>query len=151
MENEKISGKKALPPLNDAQRRGLSCMLQILDASLCEFELYAQGYEARAVMYRLDNTLTPRQRELLLAEIASIRSIISEMKDTLRLYEDKAGARGKITAKCGTLWEGICELRSKAMRRYGEMKPEQAHYLDPRVEELMDRVQRLAEIARRRQ
>ncbi len=127
-------------------RRGITTTLAFLDEALCEFEQWAKGREVRSVLYEERNTLTPKQRRRLLAEIARIRPLLRELKGALGLEGAVQSAEQSIWARCSGLREHLVELQGKHLRRYGEPAPDLPHYLDPRVEELLRRIEDIAAV-----
>jgi hypothetical protein len=127
-------------------RRGIATTLTFLDEALCEFEQWAKGREVRSVLYEERNTLTPKQRRRLLTEIAEIRPLLRELKGGLGLDAAMHSAEQSIWARCSGLREHLVELEGKHLRRYGEPAAGLADYLDPRVEQLLGRIDRMSTI-----
>ena len=111
--------------------------LAFLDEALCEFEEWAQGRERGSVLYRERNTLSPRQRRALLAEIGRVRRLLRDVRDRLGLTASTQEAAQAIWGRGSALREHIVELEAKHLRRYGEVNADLAAFLDPRVEELL--------------
>ena len=124
-------------PLDENHRRAINTRLRLLDELLCEFEEYARGREAHAVFYQEVNSLSASQRRLLLADIERIRSLMREMKATLQLEAGVENAGRLVWGKSSSFWEVLVETTSKHLRGYGELSPELARYLDPRMETLI--------------
>jgi len=129
--------RDSLGGMNDAHKRGISITLTILDETICEMEKWANGREVQSVFYRERNTLSSRQRQQILSEIAQMRSLLRELQETLGLEPTVQDAAAAIRGKCSGLWEHIVELKAKHMRRYGEVPADLNEYLDPRAEQLI--------------
>jgi hypothetical protein len=124
-------------------RRGISTTLTFVDEALCEFEQWAKGRALVSVLYRERNTLSPQQRRALLAEIARVRRLLREVQDSLGLAASTQDAAQAIWGRCSALREHIVELEGKHLRRYGKVSPDLAAFLDPRVEQLLGRIDRM--------
>jgi hypothetical protein len=127
-------------------RRGVSTTLALVDEALCEFEHWAEGREARSVLYREHNNLSPAQRKSLLAEVSKMRAVIGELRDALGLEAAGQEAAQSIWGRCSALREHLVELTGRHLRRYGKPAPGLADYLDPRVDELLRRLDRVSSL-----
>lgn len=140
--------KKSGLEINEYQHRGLSVGLARLDEILCEIAQWAEGREIRSVLYHEFNPLESSERSQLLSRIDHIKAIIREVSLTLELTPHIIEVNRRIQSHCSILWEGICELESRRLRRYGEVSSGLALYLDPQIEELIQQVNQLSHIVR---
>lgn len=124
--------------------RGISTTLTLLDKALCEFDQYAHGHAVRSVLHQVRNPLSAAQRNTLAAEVAKMKGILQEIKSTLHLNVSVHEADRMILASCSTLWVSLVELEGTRLRRYGELPPGLAEYLDPRVAELNTQLRRIS-------
>ena len=129
--------KKRVPQLGENHRRGIATTLTLLDEALCEFEQWAGGRELRSVLYEERNALSPEQRAKILAEVAQMRERLRKLRDALGLEGSVRDAATAIWGQCSGLWEHLVELEAKHLRRYGELPPGLARYLDPQVAALL--------------
>ena len=134
-------------PINESQRRSIATSLALLDEALCLFEEYGKGREVHSVCYEERNRLPAKQRKRLLAEIDGIRAEMRQIKEDLDLPRRIEDVGKRIWGHSAGFWEMLAELESKRLRAYGEVAVNLANYLDPRVEELLQRVQRLSAVA----
>jgi len=128
---------------DDNHRRGISTSLGILDETLLSFEEWARGREARSVLYREQNALSPGQRDSLFAEITSLRQMLQELKDELCLEGRVQDAASDVWSRSAALRETLMELDSSHLRRYGAVPPEVARLMDAAVPRLLDGLDRL--------
>ena len=133
--------------MSEVHLRGISTTLAFLDESLCNFERWAQGHEARGVLYEEWNTLSPRDRQLVLSEIKQMRRALAELRDELHLKPNVENVASAIWSWCWCLLEAIEELDAKHLRRYGEPPPELVARLSPRLARLCDHLKRIREVA----
>ena len=132
--------------LSDNHRRGISTTLSFLDEALCDFEQWARGREGRGVLYQERNTLSAGQREALLVEICEMRAILRELRDALALEGETQYAAQAIWGRSSSLREHLVELEGKHLRRYGTPAAGLAEYLDPKVADLLRRLDRTSSI-----
>lgn len=129
--------------------RSISTTLSLLDKALCEFEQWTQGYEIRSVLYEIRNTLSDAQRALIAVEVAEMKNILEEVRSNLNLevttrYVDKI-----FLGSCSILWTYLMELEGRNLKRYGEVPPGLAEYLDPRVHALDEHLRSIGDIVAR--
>jgi hypothetical protein len=132
--------------LGENHRRGISTTLTFLDEALCEFEQWAKGREVSSVLYQERNALSPRQRKRVLSEIAEMRDLLRELRDALELEGASQHATLAIWGRCSSLREHLVELTGSHLRRYGKPTPGLTDYLDPKVEELLRRLDRVSSL-----
>lgn len=128
---------KAVLGVGEPHKRGISVTLTLLDETLCKVEQWANGSQIKSVFYREHNSLSRVQRDTILAEIAEIRALLSELQETLRLEPAVEDVTSAIRSNCMALWEHVVELKGKYLRRYGEVPAEIEQYLDPRTDRLI--------------
>jgi hypothetical protein len=123
--------------------RGISTTLALLDKALCEFDQLAKGHEIRSVLYHLLNPLSEAQRKLIAGEVAEMKNSLEEIRKTLDLEVTVRSSDRIITSSCSVLWASLLELESLHLRRYGELPPGLADYLDPRITPLNNGLHRI--------
>ncbi|MGQ9730660.1 MAG: hypothetical protein ACUVX8_05235 [Candidatus Zipacnadales bacterium] len=132
--------------LGSNHRRGISTTLAFLDEAICEFEQWAKGRAMKSVFYEEYNTLTSQQRRDLLSEIAGIRAVLQQVKEKLKLEGTSRNAVQAIWSRSSNLREHLIELTGKHLRRYGKVPAALTEYLDPCLDDLLDRMDRLVAI-----
>ena len=140
--------------MSDNHIRGISVTLSLLDEDLWEFDQWAKGQEVRSVLYEVRNTLSEGQRQLIAEQVAKMREILRELRDTLGLEGFLHLVDKMVASSCAMQWASLLELESSRLRRYGELPPGLAEYLDPKVSILNEELGRISRIvapaARRR-
>ena len=139
---------KTVISLGENHQRGINISLGLLDELLCEIEQIGQGREVQSVLYKERNRLSAQQRQTLLAEIAPMREILSELKETFNVKERIEDLGNKIWASGLCFLEVLEETESKYLRRYGQTPPGLKDYLDPRVEKLIQHLSNISHIAK---
>ena len=134
--------------LSGNHKRAIATTVALLDDMLCGFEQIARGYECHSVMYRERNTLSDSQRKKLLAEITRMREIMLELKGSLSLDGKFEDLSAKIWGSSSAFWEVLVETECKHLKRYGDLPPGFAEYLDPMVRRLVDHLIKISELSR---
>jgi len=133
--------------ITEGHRRNIFTTLWLLDKALCEFRLWAEGRECKSVLYEEVNNLTHSQRADILRETEEIQGTLRVFQRELQLECQVHGAAGSIISQTTGLWINLVELGSKYLRGYGEPSQELTRFLEPKVRELLRRVQRISDIA----
>jgi hypothetical protein len=129
-------GDQSFVELGWKHRNGIATTLALVDETLCEFEQWAQGREIKSILYTEKNDLSPEQREAILTQVAKIRKLLLDLKDSLKLEGKPRSLKTSMWAQCSALWVNLAEVTSEHLKRYGEVPTGLAEYLDPRVAEL---------------
>jgi len=127
-------------------RRGITIALRMLDEMVCVVETWALGRQVRSVLYEERNDLSEAQRRRLLAEVASVRKALREVKERLGLEGEVLHAGRDIWSRASAFREHLMELEGRALVRYGEVPPELGRFMDPLVGRLLCRLDRIADI-----
>jgi len=125
-------------PMNPNHRRGIGTTLRLLDEMLCRFSEWANGREARSVLYREHNSLSAGQRARILAAVERLRGLLTEFHHDLGLQPTVQTAEADIWGGCSGFWENLVELESSHLRRYGSVPTELAVYMDTHVPALIE-------------
>ena len=131
---------------NEAQLRAIAVRLSLLDKAICQVEQYAQGRETRSVFCVESNALTPSQREALATEATVVRAVLRRLQAAFRLAVCPRDAAEIVRGQCNGQWVAITELKSRYLRAYGDVAEELAEYLDPKADELLQHLYRMAAI-----
>ena len=135
--------------MSESHRRGIATALALLDETLCTFQHWAEGHEARGVLYEEHNSLPPRERENILSEIEEARRVLQDLREKLHLPPRVQDVATAIWAWSYSLLEPLQELEGRYLGRYGEPPADLVAYLDPRVAELCRRLGSIRGIASR--
>jgi hypothetical protein len=125
------------PDLSEAHHSRIRITLTLLDEALVKFEEWARGREVRSIFDREKNTLDPDRRAGLLADIASIRRIMQDLRDDLHLRAGSQDIAKTIRGQCYILWVDVLEMTGKYLRGFGEPPPELVDYLDPKAHRIL--------------
>jgi hypothetical protein len=127
------------PPrrLSGNHHRGISISLQLLDKALCRWSEWVEGRVASGPLYQPQDSLSCAEKDELAGRMKTIRGLIIEMRDDLKLAVEAPATTRLIAAEATVLWEMLAEMTSSGLRGYGVVGDDLAAYLDPRAEILM--------------
>jgi len=131
--------------VNENQRRAIGIALAGLDEVLCAIEAWADGREARGVLYTETNDLPNSQREALRKRVGEARRLLVEARDRLGLKPTEVRASGDVWSRCCAIRDTLSELDAKHMKGYGGLPTELARYMNGLASRLVDAIDRLAE------
>jgi len=134
-------------PISDNHQRAIVSALLLFDRMLCEVEEYAYGREVRSVLYVERNALSEDQKSKLLAAVSQMRLVLQELKDGLGLETEIEDVGHKIWAQGSTFWEVLVETKSRYLKGFGQVPPQLAQYLDPRIDVLIQHLRNLTALA----
>ncbi|MGO9614227.1 MAG: hypothetical protein ACLPX5_14515 [Dissulfurispiraceae bacterium] len=126
--------------------RGISTTLSLLDKALCEFDQWAHGHEVRSILYEVQNPLSPGQGRAISELVSEMQSILKKISDRLTLETTVRRVDKMMLGSCSVLWVSLAELDGGHLRRYGELPPGLAEYLDPKAALLTEKLGGIADI-----
>lgn len=138
---------KAIPDLSSNHRRVITTMLWMLDEMLLAFERWCTTEEVHSILYEEKNILTAEQRQNILSEIASLRVLLTNMHEQLQLTPHTHDIARAISVR-STLFEtdALNALTSRELDKYGKTPAELESYLQPKLQEFVQRISAIAKI-----
>lgn len=140
---------KWLSALCGNHRRRIRVTLSHLDEVLCQFERWAQGREFHSVLYLERNALTAEQKAEILTAVSGFRKALTELRDVLGLSQKVEDVTSRIWSHCSSLWGNLVELESEHLRRYGDLPAGFPEYMDPKIETLIQYLNRILEVIKK--
>ena len=137
-------------PISENHRWSIASTLVLLDEMLCEFERLARGQVSRGLLYEEVDDLSAQQKQDLLAEIEALRDLVAEIQSELALEGVRKRVSSILWARCSHFWENLVELESRYLRRYGELSAEFASAFDPQVNALIEQLDAISQVLRRK-
>lgn len=128
------------PPVGDNHRRTITSALLLVEAFVDLVEHWAGGALADSVLSRETNSLSPDQRQRLLAEAAAIRELLRAARDDLHLPIGECDAVRQLWAHGNVTRDYIADLGSRQLRKYGRPHADLAAYMDRLSARLRERV-----------
>lgn len=127
-------------------RRGITSTLVHLDESICRIEQMVHTESTCSQFYVERNALTESQKENVLSEVAAVRRILAELRQTLNLIPVTRDVGAAVSGRCMLLWESILELQGRYLKRFGEPSEELVKFLDPKTDEIVHHLDRIVRI-----
>ncbi|CAN5345253.1 hypothetical protein BH10PSE19_BH10PSE19_19490 [soil metagenome] len=133
--------------LSSNHRRVITTMLWMLDDMLLVFERWCTKEETHSILFEEKNILVPEQRQNILAEIASLRILLTQMQQQLQLIPHVYDIARAISVR-STLFQtdALNALTSKELDKYGKVSSELESYLQPKLQEFIQRIDAIAKI-----
>lgn len=136
--------------INDNHRRKIGITLGMLDALLCDIEIWIEAGERRSAMYHRTCRLTTQQIRQILQTIPEMRRIIADIQKELNLEPQRDEVATMIWSQASCFWESLVELEGSYLRGYGEPSPELDAFITPRARELNDKLQQISRAVSKR-
>ena len=133
--------------ISDNQRRAVATTLALLDEMLCHVEQWCKGREEHGVLYDEQNLLSTKQQRHILLEIARMRKVLEQLRDTLRLAKQVQSAANDIWGKSAASRDSLMELVGGKLRGYGEVSPAVRGLLGEKVPLLIRGLDRITSLA----
>ena len=132
--------------LSRAYKNGLSSSLSIVEELLIEIEDLLNCENKNAVFIKWRNSLNASQKEGIKKEIGEIREQIEDIKTKLLLPSEILNNSVLISSRCGKMWEILCDLETRKLKRYGEIPKNLSDFLDPKIRKVVNSIEKILEI-----
>ena len=133
--------------LSEPYCRVLSSALSIIEEMLFELDDLLECQRIGSIFTDVVNTLDSEHRQLIYEEVESMRHKLRNIKTTLDLKSTTVNNTALISSRCGKIWEILCDLETKRLRRYGEPPDGLSDYLDCRIRELISSIERVTKLS----
>lgn len=142
--------KKAEFSLSEIYHRAISSSLSVVEENLSEIEDIIDKrneFIFKEIIGYLDNETYQRVKE----EIKKMRYILSELKKFFNLDSRILNVKSVIFTRGVAICEVLCELTTEQLsKHYGEAPPGLSEYLDCRIHNLIDNVERINKLVNRK-
>jgi hypothetical protein len=71
---------------------------------------------------------------------------IKEIKEKLHLEKQEIKGSNIISSRCGAIWETLCDIESKKLKKYGQVDKNFSEYFDPIIKKLLDQNEKIFNI-----
>jgi hypothetical protein len=132
--------------LNPNQRRSVTIVLRNFEENLRQAEAWLQGAEANGILYKRKLNLSPAQWQAAQQRVAAALEQIASLAQEIGLEPEVEDASGLIRGEMSVDWTNLSDLRSRKMKRYGDINPELKSVLDPAIQRLAQLAMELASI-----
>ncbi len=108
------------------------------------------GQRSLNLLHRIEDDLTPAQKEKISGCIRTIRPIIATLKVALSLEVHPVPLSRIVTATAGALWVTLVDTEPESLTRYGPVPEEIRTVLGPALEGLIAQVNEMQAIVAQR-
>jgi len=139
-------GHKCPPSVVDLPenyRNSLSCGLAIVEDMLSDITgaiQRATGPERNRVKLPASAHLGTVQRR-----VQNLREQIETIRKGLNLHRRSEALGATILSRCTKVWQVLCDLKTGGLKGYGDTPPGLPGYLDPRIDEMLKKVDDILE------
>jgi hypothetical protein len=127
--------------LHEYHARSLEAALSRADQAMNRMEQLLEDGGHEGVVRKIENSLPPMARGLLLAELRSLRVLLNSMAQTFSLEEHALDMRAVMNAELSTLRVVFENCRPSRMKGYGQgFAPEARTALEEIVEKLLTQI-----------
>jgi len=136
--------------LTEPYQRAISSSLAIVEERLFELERLLKNEHGVSIFNSVRSTLGPEQKQHIQREIEDIREGLWDIKSTLSLKSSSVNDAVLIGSRCASIWEMLCNLETKRLRRYGAPPEELGNYFDTKIRELIKHIERISELVEKK-
>lgn len=122
--------------LNDAHRRNLRIVLNLVEEKMKAVESRLARPEESGLLYTVKSDLHPDVEATLRRQVAAAYMLIRRLKARFALPTETTLASREILKGLPQLWVMLQESESRRLRGYGDIDPDDAAALDPLIEQL---------------
>jgi len=134
--------------LNPHQQRSLFFTLYQLEQSFREAEEWLKGRKVEGILYSQRLSLSKADRLAARQVIRKGLELIADFAESLNFEKYNEDMSATISALMNLQWINLHDQHAAKHKRSGEVHSELAKHLDPRIDELIAKTLRLAEIIR---
>jgi hypothetical protein len=126
----------------------ISVSMQAFENVLCELEDTISSPAENKVLTETVNNLLSWERALILKHIEELKELINHLAQNLGLNRRKEEVRNVVLGAMTIELANLEELKSKRLRRYGEVPYSLQEFLDPQVDKTMSIINEICKTAR---
>ncbi|MBI3301282.1 MAG: hypothetical protein HYZ72_04290 [Deltaproteobacteria bacterium] len=130
----------------DTHRRSIANALRYTEERLGQVEAALTDQGNLNILRRIEDDLTPLQKEKISGCIRAIRSLIASLKETLSLEAHAIPLSQVIGGTTSSLWVTLIDTEPKRLTRYGPVPEEISTALGPALEELIAQIHEMQAI-----
>lgn len=121
--------------LDESHKRNITSSISYVEELL--YEIKSSLYNKKGIFFKIINDIDKSQSEKIKCKIEEIFKKIKRLKDELQLTKKEIISSTIISSRCVAIWEDLCDVESKKLKRYGEISKEFSEYFDPIIKELI--------------
>lgn len=132
---------------SEEHRRLIQSTFWALDEMMCLFERWAKKQDIQSLLFQEINNLSEEQCHLISEHIATIRKITLQTSTEMELAKRNRDVEDNIRSMCILfIANSIFNLTRRGMENYGKPPEELVKYLEPKLAELTEQLEQIADI-----
>jgi hypothetical protein len=132
--------------LNKDQKRGLTIALRIVEENMQKIEQLLEIKTCEGILYDAKCSVTLDVKEEILKRISFIKARINYISDIFVLEKEYRESLRKIFGILPSCWEIIENVKSKRLKRYGDVQDGLDNILDPQLNRITDLILEMEQV-----
>ena len=124
--------------LNKDQKRGLTIALRIVEENMQKIEQLLENKTYEGILYDTKCCVTPDVKEEILKRVSFLKARINYISDIFVLEKESREGLRKIFGILPSCWEIIENVKTKRLKRYGDVQNGLDNVLDPQLNGITD-------------
>lgn len=124
--------------LNKDQKKGLTIALRIVEENMQKIEQLLENKTYEGILYDTKCCVTPDVKEEILKRVSFLKARINYISDMFVLEKEYREGLRKIFGILPSCWEIIENVKSKRLKRYGDVQDGLDNALDPQLNRITD-------------
>ncbi|MBI2471647.1 MAG: hypothetical protein HYV59_10465 [Planctomycetes bacterium] len=126
--------------LKKDQKRGLTIALRVVEENMQNIERILNSETHKGILYDTKCTITPEIKEEMLKRVSLVKDRIKILSNLFALEKEYREGLRKIFGILPSCWEIIENVKSKRLKRYGDVQDGLDNVLDPQLNMITDLV-----------
>ena len=124
--------------LNKEQKRGLTIALRIVEENMQKIEQLLENKTYEGLLYDTNCSVAPDAKEEILKRVSLVKDRIKILSNLFALEKEYREGLRKIFGILPSCWEIIENVKSKRLKRYGDVQDGLDNVLDPQLNRITD-------------
>ena len=124
--------------LNKEQKRGLTIALRIVEENMQKIEQLLENKTYEGILYDTNCSVAPDAKEEILKRVSLVKDRIKILSNLFALEKEYREGLRKIFGILPSCWEIIENVKSKRLKRYGDVQDGLDNVLDPQLNRITD-------------
>mgnify|MGYP001619196867 FL=1 len=124
--------------LNKEQKRGLTIALRIVEENMQKIEQLLEIKTYEGILYDTNCSVAPDAKEEILKRVSLVKDRIKILSNLFALEKEYREGLRKIFGILPSCWEIIENVKSKRLKRYGDVQDGLDNVLDPQLNRITD-------------
>jgi len=124
--------------LNKDQKRGLTIALRVVEENMQNIEHILNSKIHKGILYDTNCNIAPEIKEEMLKRVAFVKDRIKIISNLFALEKEYREGLRKIFGILPSCWEIIENVKTKRLKRYGDVQNGLDNVLDPQLNRITD-------------